>query len=193
MVRERRWKAIALVATGLALGVVLVGTPAGAHVTGWAHNWNKHIKPKVNKQSVRVARANGGSGALNTGSDVTYLTVSIKAPAKGFVWVDADYNVFNGTGCTCSAWFLLRDNSTGALVPNYKIVQTSDGSYESSSLSWVFPVEKGTRTFDLRGHRVLGTTLSLDGATLKAMFIPFGATGGKTITRVVAGRSATGS
>ena len=185
-------KAIALVATGLAIGVVLGGTPAGAHVSTWAHNWKVHIQPKVNQQSVRVARANGATTALTT-SDATYLTVSLKAPAKGFVWVDADYNVASGTGCLCSAWFLLRDNVSGQLNPNYKVVQTADGSLASSSLSWVFPVNKGVRTFDLRGRQVLGSTLSIDGAALKAMFIPFGATGGKTISRIVTARSATDS
>jgi len=48
--RERRWKLVALLAAGMMIGVVLVGTPAGAHVAGWAHNWNAHIKPKADKR-----------------------------------------------------------------------------------------------------------------------------------------------
>ena len=43
---ERRWKVVGLLAAGMAIGVVMVGTPAGAHVANWTHNWNKHIKPK---------------------------------------------------------------------------------------------------------------------------------------------------
>lgn len=38
--RDRRWKVVALLAAGIAIGVVMVGTPAGAHVAGWTHNWN---------------------------------------------------------------------------------------------------------------------------------------------------------
>jgi hypothetical protein len=188
---ERRWRAIALVATGLALGVVLAGTPAGAHVASWTHNWKRHIQPHVNAQSVRVARVNNGGATALGASNATLLTVSIKAPAKGFVWLDADFNITSGTGCPCAGWFLLKDNSTGTLVPNYKIVQTPSGTYASGAMSWVFPVNKGTRTFDLQGSRVGGTALSADGATLKAMFIPFGATGGKTLARTVTARSAT--
>jgi hypothetical protein len=190
MKRERRWKAIALIATGVAIGVIMVGTPAGAHVASWTHNWNVHIKPKVNQQSVRVARTNTGGGTLGT-TIATFATVSITAPAKGFVWVDADYNVVNGTGCPCSAWVLLRDNVSGQLVPNYKILQTSNGGFDSGSMSWVFPVEKGARTFDVRAYRGTGTTLSIDGVTLKAMYLPFGPTGGKTLTRPATGRSVT--
>ncbi len=190
MKRERRWKTIALLATGVAIGTILVGTPAGAHVASWTHNWNTHIKPKVNQQSVRVARVSSAGGVLGT-SGATFATVSITAPAKGFVWVDADWNVFNGTGCPCSAWALLRDNVSGQLVPNYKIVQTANGTFDSGSMSWVFPVEKGVRTFDLRAHRVLGTALNIDAPALKAMYIPFGPTGGKVLTRPATGRSAT--
>jgi hypothetical protein len=47
---NRRWKTVALLACGIALGVVIMGTPAGAHVSGWAHNWKKHVKPKADKR-----------------------------------------------------------------------------------------------------------------------------------------------
>jgi hypothetical protein len=54
MRRERRWKVIALLASGMLAGMVLVGTPAGAHVAGWTHTWNKHIKPKADKRYQKV-------------------------------------------------------------------------------------------------------------------------------------------
>ena len=47
MKTNRRWKTVALVAASLALGVVIAATPATAHVGGWLHNWNQHIKPKA--------------------------------------------------------------------------------------------------------------------------------------------------
>jgi hypothetical protein len=50
--RERRWKVVALLAAGIAIGVVIVGTPAGAHVGGSVnHLWN-HLKPKADKRYV---------------------------------------------------------------------------------------------------------------------------------------------
>jgi len=45
--KDRRWKAVALISTGIMIGVVLVGSPAGAHVSSWAHNWTAHIKPRA--------------------------------------------------------------------------------------------------------------------------------------------------
>ena len=47
---SRRWKAVALLSAGMLLGLVVVGTPAGAHVSNWAHNWTKHIRPKADKR-----------------------------------------------------------------------------------------------------------------------------------------------
>jgi hypothetical protein len=56
---ERRWKVVAILATGIMIGVVIAGTPAGAHVGGTvAHLWNKHIKPKADK---RYANAVAGT------------------------------------------------------------------------------------------------------------------------------------
>lgn len=44
----RRWRAVALLAAGMAIGVLFAGTPVGAHVsTNWLHNWTTHIRPKA--------------------------------------------------------------------------------------------------------------------------------------------------
>jgi hypothetical protein len=52
-VNERRWKAVALLATGMTIGVLLVGSPVGAHVASWTHNWNMHIRPKADARYER--------------------------------------------------------------------------------------------------------------------------------------------
>jgi hypothetical protein len=50
MLKERRWKAVALLAAGMVVGISMVGTPAGAHVGGTVnHLWN-HLKPKADKR-----------------------------------------------------------------------------------------------------------------------------------------------
>jgi hypothetical protein len=54
MQARKRWAAVALLAAGIAIGVVMVATPAGAHVSSWAHNWNKHIKPKADQRYQRI-------------------------------------------------------------------------------------------------------------------------------------------
>jgi hypothetical protein len=44
-VRERRWKLVALLASGIVIGVALAGTPAAAHVGGTVgHLWS-HLRP----------------------------------------------------------------------------------------------------------------------------------------------------
>jgi hypothetical protein len=48
----RGWRLAALLASGVAIGVLMVGTPAGAHVGGSVnHLWN-HLKPKADKRYV---------------------------------------------------------------------------------------------------------------------------------------------
>jgi len=58
MRRERLWKVVALAATSMTVGTVMVGTPAGAHVTGWAHNWTEHIRPRTDARYYTKTQAN---------------------------------------------------------------------------------------------------------------------------------------
>ncbi len=59
-------------ATGLLVGsAVMVVTPAGAHVSSWAHNWKKHIKPKTDARYYTKSAARGrfvSQSAMQTGS-----------------------------------------------------------------------------------------------------------------------------
>jgi hypothetical protein len=50
----RRWRATALLAVGVVIGVSMMATPAGGHVAGWVHNWNVHIKPRADVRYVNV-------------------------------------------------------------------------------------------------------------------------------------------
>ena len=42
---ERRWKVVALLATGIVIGVVMAGSPAGAHVGGTVSHLWAHLRP----------------------------------------------------------------------------------------------------------------------------------------------------
>lgn len=51
----RRWRAIALVAAGLAIGVTMMATPAMSHVGGTVgHLWNDHIRPRADARYINV-------------------------------------------------------------------------------------------------------------------------------------------
>jgi hypothetical protein len=138
---------------------------------------------------VRVARVHPGGTALTT-SDATVATVSITAPAAGFVMLQADYSIA-GTGCPCSTFALLRDNVTGALIPNYRGTRVeADGNYQGGAIVYVFPVTAGVRTFDLRAKKLVGTSVTIDSPTLQALYVPFGSTGGSTLSAATSGVSA---
>ncbi len=93
MGKKQRWKAVALLATGIAIGVVMIGTPAGAHVSSWAHNWNKHIKPKadqryVKKAAIRTIQGNyaiGGDSSNDAWSEIDFGFALASAPEEHFI------------------------------------------------------------------------------------------------------------
>jgi hypothetical protein len=44
---DRRWKLVAVLATGMVAGIVMTGTPAGAHVGGSVGHLWRHLKGKA--------------------------------------------------------------------------------------------------------------------------------------------------
>jgi hypothetical protein len=44
---SRRWRTAAVLAMGVAIGTVLIATPAASHIGTVTHLWNNHIKPKA--------------------------------------------------------------------------------------------------------------------------------------------------
>jgi hypothetical protein len=140
---------------------------------------------------IRIAQGSNGGSVVLGGADTTVASVSITAPAAGFVEVSADYNTI-GTGCPCEGWYILRDAVTTTLSGNYKITRNETAStYHSSALGWIFPVTAGVRTFQLRGFNSTGTTVSANGAALQAVYVPFGSTGAGTLGTTTGASSAT--
>ena len=63
----RRWRVTAILALGVVIGIVVAGTPAGAHIGTVTHLWNHHIKPKAD---VRYANAVPGTDKANNANKV---------------------------------------------------------------------------------------------------------------------------
>ncbi len=97
---ERRWKLFALVASGIAIGVALAGTPAGAHVASWTHNWNAHIKPKADARylpggnlpagktirgAYRISGNDQGAGMDLDGTTISFGYTLATAPTGHFI------------------------------------------------------------------------------------------------------------
>jgi hypothetical protein len=68
---SRRWRTIALLAIGVAIGATLTATPVYSHVGGTVtHLWSKHIRPKTDALYHTKAAA-----------DTRYVNVGEKATA----------------------------------------------------------------------------------------------------------------
>jgi hypothetical protein len=134
---------------------------------------------------VRAARMSTSNTTEISTTEVTYgSALSITAPSAGFVVVNANTTIQN-VGCTsnCYAYVRVRHIQTGS----YTTLSYSDSQgagYDSAGNSWVFPVSAGANTFDIRIYRGTSTSGTLNGwyAEMNAIFVPFGATGGISIT-----------
>jgi hypothetical protein len=90
-----RRKMVALLATGLMIGVILVATPAGATMN-WDNIWNNHLKPKadaryVKKSAIKTIQGNYAAGlqAANTNDDgwdsISFGFELASAPQEHFI------------------------------------------------------------------------------------------------------------
>ena len=84
----RRWRAVALLATGVAVGVTMMATPAASHVGGTVgHLWNDHIKPRADARYVNAVP--GTDAAPKIGAVTIVNSAWTPIPASGEVGVTA--------------------------------------------------------------------------------------------------------
>jgi len=60
---SRRWRLVALLALGVAIGTTIVATPASANIGGVFHLWNEHIKPLTDARYYTKGQVNAYSSA----------------------------------------------------------------------------------------------------------------------------------
>jgi hypothetical protein len=70
---SRRWRTAAVLAMGVAIGTVLIATPAASHIGTVTHLWNNHIKPRADARYTRAVQPVGKTqtgiwGAGNSGT-----------------------------------------------------------------------------------------------------------------------------
>ena len=88
-----RTRAIALLALGAIVGMMLVGTPASAHVTTSINHIWKHIKGKadkryVKKSTIKTIQGNyavGGSSSNDAWSDISFGFQLASAPEEHYI------------------------------------------------------------------------------------------------------------
>jgi hypothetical protein len=72
----RRWRAVALLATGIAIGVTMTATPAMSHVGGTvSHLWNTHIKPKADARYVNSVAGTNKAPVAVTAEKLNGITI----------------------------------------------------------------------------------------------------------------------
>jgi hypothetical protein len=183
---------VAIIALVLALGgtsYAAIALPAGSVGTKQLQK-NAVIGSRVKNGSLSLADINAaslsgvGRVAMNTGSTSfsadgtgTVTTVTLKAPAKGFVlvtgWVDSS-DPSGAVGVT--VW-----DDTTSTRSQWVNVGTAASTEISSGQSDVFPVNPGTSTFSVRiTYDTSSTGFSAFG-TLTAQYIPFGSKGSRTV------------
>ena len=157
---------------------------------------NKVLIPKLNAQYLngravdsfgRIAMASNEdfSGGFPFSSQVT---VSITAPAKGFISLEGNLGVFDGSASSfcgdCEVGVRIRDVASGVTSPMSLLVTGSStrSSYEQIPTEWVFPVTPGAHDYSLDAGQVSfsGGPLAFHNPVLIAQYVPYGATGSAT-------------
>jgi hypothetical protein len=105
----RRWRAVALLTAGLAIGVTMMATPAASHVGGTVgHLWNDHIKPRGDARylrynsTLRPGQAISGTFGAAGGSGFAFTEIDFhpKLPAS-ITEAQAHYLTTGATSAEC--------------------------------------------------------------------------------------------
>jgi hypothetical protein len=125
---SRRWRTVALVAVGIAIGTTMTATPVYSHVgTSVTHLWNAHIKPKTDARYYTKTQADaryakkgepggGGNADMLDGLDSTDFLRSTGKAADADLFDGVDSAAFLRTnGKAADANLLDGIDSTGFL------------------------------------------------------------------------------
>lgn len=128
---------------------------------------------------VRVASNQVANNAVTgTTGDSVVVQTSITAPAPGYLAITASSDTYNQTDSdTLDCWIRLDGKNSGS---SYRTT-TLDGAAganleENCGTDVVLPVKKGKHTVKFMGYNGSSNT-TWDESTVRAIFIPFGATG----------------
>jgi hypothetical protein len=150
----------------------------------------------TNAQNLGGLQANGVGRVANASSETltggftfsTQTTVTITAPAQGFVRLDGRVLAWDNNASTfcsdCELAVRIHDVTANADSPRSFFLGGA-GSHASGTevpVGWVFPVTAGTRSYTLDAGEVdfAGGPLTLYNPVLTAQFVPFGGTGTAT-------------
>jgi hypothetical protein len=108
--KAKRWRLAAVLATGIAIGVVIMATPAASHIGSVRHLWNHHIKPRADKRYDRPTikwgeTVRGTVGEQVRVSNTGEVGFNGQLPRQAPVGLDDDHVIIDGVdepGTQCS-------------------------------------------------------------------------------------------
>ena len=199
--KERRWKLVALLAAGMAIGVAMTATPAVSHVGGTvAHLWS-HLKPLADaryanvvtgtdvakkadtidgfhaNQLVRSAQGEFTNVPL-TSTTVELVSANITAPRPGFLLVDASA-VFTVSAPTPLIHCGLEIDDGGgwpATDARSESVTAPSGPIPCAS-TYRFAVSAGNHKVAFEAHNDGSGSLNARGGSIHVLYVPFGQAG----------------
>ena len=122
----------------------------------------------------RVAYADGPNVGVGSPGVTTVATVTLKVPKRGFVLVQG-WACMNAVGNgTCHVYLV---DETADAASTYNAVRLAAGEEAGGSVSAVYPVPAGNRTYSVC---VYSSAAGTAWGKVSAVFIPYNATGGST-------------
>jgi hypothetical protein len=106
---SRRWRSVAVLAAGVAIGIAIVATPAASHIGSLTHLWNHHIKPKADARYSRVLTIqNFGVNGFSSNSFVSIASGTYKAAGKCGLVMDGtlDWDDNSNSNILFVQWFV---------------------------------------------------------------------------------------
>jgi hypothetical protein len=124
------------------------------------------------KGAIRMARGGPNNFTLlNSSEQKQVVSVSVRAPAKGFIWLDYGATIDNQTPSTWLEVFLLEGSKRLNGVEWWD-GGDADGNYDQTQGNQlVVPVKKGRHTYSLRLKMSAGTAGAHD-ARITALYAP---------------------
>jgi hypothetical protein len=155
---ERRWRLVALLAIGILIGLVVAGTPAGAHVGGTvSHLWNTHLKPKAD---TRYANAVSGTDKAKNADEVDGLDSTRFARVVASGTATRDFDPIGSLDCT---WFTINPAGVGDISDDV-VLAVADNIPNGQVVVDTFQVNS-TESFNIRLCNFLGASIDPAEAT----------------------------
>jgi hypothetical protein len=187
----RRWRAVALVATGIAIGAVMLAAPAGAHFGTVAHFLSQHADPRyanavsgtdkaknadkvdgIDSKSLRSATASAFGPSFNSVSttEEDLASITINAPADGFIILTLQAEWHNDTANT---YFVNSLVEGAAALDNWDSdAGDADGWYDQrQTYTHLRAVTAGSHTYTWRGRTSSGSATNWKPQII-ALFVP---------------------